>query len=364
MSNGRQLQLWECNGSYQQTWAYDSDGWKVYIAGSATCFDLYEDQQYNGQQLHVWTCNDQGNQQWGLWDAPAPSGGGGGGGNVFPGDHCAYDVGGWPWFATESDLQNDPQWSAYFNAIYGGVPSWGYPICTGAFMFLWHLSVDATGVVQQPPEKSYSIFHQKGKKFNDGTYFSGTSFLEAIDVFAFIYNSNFFGASVPEGYWVEVSHTVFPGDKGAIWYYMAVGSGVWFNVGYTKVYNDHPDAVWDMLGSDCHDEGQDKGGGTPTECEQDFSSLYSVANDLGLDSIQITGHHDCLCGLEGQSSYKYNRLCPTEIIALKDPDGAAKGCSWLLRGGWEASSDCDCQEDFKSKTKSGKRVSYANCGAS
>lgn len=201
---------------------------------------------------------------------------------------------------------------------------------------------------------------------NNGDYFTSWSNLEAIDVFAYIYNPNLFGASVPEGYWTEVSHTQFPGDKGAVWYYMAVGSGVWFNVGKTAVYYDHHDAVGDFLGTECHDADQDhmEHSYYPTECEKDFPPLIAAANSVGLDSIQFTNHYDCVCGPEGYSSFKYNRLCPTEFIALKDPNGAGKGCSWLLQGGWEASATCDCHEEFSSINNYGHRVSYANCGTS
>lgn len=73
MSDGTQLMLWECNGLTQQTWAYDSDALRVYIAGTSTCLDFWHDQQWSGQALHVWGCNDGWNQQWDLWDAPAPS---------------------------------------------------------------------------------------------------------------------------------------------------------------------------------------------------------------------------------------------------------------------------------------------------
>lgn len=181
--------------------------------------------------------------------------------------------------------------------------------------------------------------------------------------YAYIYNSHYFGASVPAYYWVEVSHSVFPGDQGAVWYYMSVGSGVWFNVGNTAVYEDHPDGVANILGQKCKDEPQDHGK-IKTECEKNFPALYTAGSNMGLNSIQFTGHHDCTCGPVGVSSYKYNRWCPTEIIALDDSSGGGNGCSFLLAGGWAATSGCNCQEGFKSGTRGGTSVSYANCGAS
>jgi hypothetical protein len=291
---------------------------------------------------------------------PSPSSG-----NVFPSDHCQYDTGAWPTFNSQQDLENDQYWSAYFTTIYGGVPSSGYPICPGAFQFLWQHAAQQSGVAQAPTDCSTGggFFSPTGNELGDGTFYTGNSFLEARDVYGFIYNSKLFGASVPANKYVEVSHTVFPGDKGAIWYYMSVGSGVWINVGNTAVYNDHADAVSDILGSSCHDEAQDTFGLHPTECEQDFTNLYSAAQGKGLNTIQITGHHDCTCGPVGDSSYKYKRWCNTEIIYLEDPNGGGNGCTQALKGGWEATADCNCQENYKSSTREAAAVSYANCGS-
>jgi len=364
-SDGTQLFLWECNDQGQQKWAYDDDLSRLYIDGSATCWDMYdEDSQDNGQKMHVWQCFDgQTNQQWHYWDSVAPR-------FVFPDSHCAYDVGSadWPRFESQSDLENDPVWSQYFNRIYGDVPYWGYPICTGSFQFLWHLAADEAQIASNPMQCKDEA-NPFGQELWDGQYFTRQSGVEAISVFAFIYNSKYWGASVPQNNWVEVSHTVFAGDKGAIWYYMAVGSGVWINVGKTAVYEDHPSLVWDLLQTDCHDSVQDTGP-SPTECEDDFQAVYDAAISVGLDTIQITQHHDCLCGPIGTSSYMYNRRCPTEIIFLDDPNGAALACNSYLKGGWEAANDCNCDESFNSEREqmgdldtAPLIVGYANCGA-
>jgi len=205
-------------------------------------------------------------------------------------------------------------------------------------------------------------------KIGPGEHYLGNSFLEAMDVYSYISNPSLLGVAVPGYTWVEVTHTVFPGDLGVMWFYMSVGSGVWFNVGNTAAYDDHSDAVSEILQSDCHDETQDTYGDIPTECELDFPDLYETArSSLGLNSIQFRNHHDCMSGGdEGESSYKYNRHCMTEIINLDDP-GAENGCGNSNKGGWEASTDCDCTEEYKSETrdetKVGGPVSYANCGA-
>lgn len=288
---------------------------------------------------------------------------------IFPSDHCSYATGDWPWFGSQQDLENDQYWSAYFTRVYGAVPTWGYPICTGAFQFLWHQATIDTGIVTQKPVQCNGPIGQPsgGAELSDGSYFVGRAQLEAIGVFAYIYNPNFFGAEIPANNWVEVIHTTFPGDEGAIWYYMGVGSGVWFWTGNTRAFYDHHDAVRDLLGSDCHDRPQNHMDHSdwPTECESDFPAVYAEGMKQGIDSIQFTNHYDCTCGPAGPSSWKNYRLCPTEIIALGDPDGAAKGCSKLLqKGGWEASADCNCREDFDAYGPGGKdTVHYANCGS-
>jgi hypothetical protein len=206
-----------------------------------------------------------------------------------------------------------------------------------------------------------------GQELAHGTYFSGSSFLDAAHIFGNIYNPEFFHASAPAKLWVEVSHTAFPGDVAATWYYMAVGSGVWLNVGVTKTYRDHPDMVKDILGQSCSDDAGDHFGPNPTECEKNFPAVFPAAKAKGLNTIQLTHHYDCTCGPKGDSSFKYFRLCPTEIVALDNTVGGGSGCWGQLRGGWEASAGCNCDETFTDTTNDPDNCqngcNYANCGA-
>merc|ERR1711865_429686 len=271
---------------------------------------------------------------------------------VFPENHCQYDSPNWPTFNSPQDLQNDPSWSAYSTRIYGGVPSSGYPICVGAFQFLWPQTLADTEVKMPTPTECAGEDGQ-GQELATGTYYTGNTVQEPKGLYGLIYNPKYYGASVPGNTWVETSHQVFPGDRGATWHYMAVGSGVWINVGNTIAYNEHSDGVADLLGTSCHDAGH-YGAPTPTECEMDFDSLWKAASSQGLNSVQFTGHHDCLCGPVGESSWNYNRQCPTEIIMVDQDGGSA--CSDSLKGGWRASANCNCDESPTSG------VSYSNCG--
>jgi len=64
LSDGTQLQLWECSGADSQNWNMNYDTWSMSLKGSSTCWDFWEDQQWNGQALHVWQCNGLDNQQF------------------------------------------------------------------------------------------------------------------------------------------------------------------------------------------------------------------------------------------------------------------------------------------------------------
>jgi len=155
---------------------------------------------------------------------------------------------------------------------------------------------------------------------------------------------------IPDNHWVEVQHAAFAQDKDAAWYYLAFGSAVWWNVGKTKVFHDHP-AASRWIGSKCKDDAGHTG--KPTECEQDFNEWYKFARNQGVDSLQFTHHYDCTCGEQGPSSVNHNRLCPTEIIDVNaNPSGAGAGCaSTNYKAGWAASQDCSCDDSLM----------YSNC---
>jgi len=383
-SDGMQLMLWECNGSPQQTWGYESG--QILIAGGNACMDKWGDNWDSGQDLHVWECSGADNQQWGLFDTDQP--------NLYPAwprDKCQFNTDpAWPAFATQADLENDQWWSVYFINVYGEIPTWGYPICPGAFQFLWQGAVKNSGVVTTDPidcaPNAAPTYKGEGDELAEGSYYVNNAFLDAQEVFSFIYNSGLRGRHVPRNHWVEVIHTVFPGDIGVAWYYMAVGSGVWFNVGETAVYNDHADAMAIELNGACIDSGQNTWADVDpvssigaTECENNkpktgeegtgFKPLWEAVLSQGRVSVQFLNHYDCTCGPQGDSSYKYDRHCPTEIVDLQDTD-AENPCSNLLRGGWEAGKDCGCNRDFKSLTKNVDEktgaflyAGYSNCGA-
>lgn len=353
------------NALPEQAWVYQHSG-AIYQHKGPKCMGVergYTSEFYWG--LHMMNCdNSQGRIfEWcSVEDCPPPIPPSVG---VFPDDHCKYDAStdavSWPRFDTEQDLKNNKEWKAYFEAIYGGIPAFGYPICTGAFQFLWKLAAQKAGVVGEPAHCVAG--HPGGQDLPDGWYYVGSGIAEATTVFSYISNHHLAGAVVPSGHWVEVSHTSFGGDVGATWFYMSVGSGVWYNVKQSAVFREHNRAVWAVLGVHCSDNPNDKAGNAPTECEKNFPGLYDAVRNLGYESMQFTHHYDCTCGSHGQSSFPdHSRLCPTEIVDLQDLDGASKSCVHF-KGGWEASTSCHCKESVRSDSRMGHKVSFSNCGA-
>ena len=57
-------------------------------------------------------------------------------------------LGGWPKFSNAASLAADP-WGAYMKAVYGAVPSNGYPMCMGDF-WMFHTGVPGFDKLKKP----------------------------------------------------------------------------------------------------------------------------------------------------------------------------------------------------------------------
>lgn len=61
-NNGARVQVWECNGSVQQTWTLQGNELR---SGAGLCLDVHApDQENNGGRVQVWTCNGSRQQTW------------------------------------------------------------------------------------------------------------------------------------------------------------------------------------------------------------------------------------------------------------------------------------------------------------
>lgn len=64
-NNGARVQVWDCNGTIQQTWAFAGRAIK---SGAGKCLDVHApDQRNNGAKVQVWDCNGSPQQTWD-WD--------------------------------------------------------------------------------------------------------------------------------------------------------------------------------------------------------------------------------------------------------------------------------------------------------
>eukprot|EP00403_Amphidinium_massartii_P003058 CAMPEP_0178376226 /NCGR_PEP_ID=MMETSP0689_2-20121128/3292_1 /TAXON_ID=160604 /ORGANISM="Amphidinium massartii, Strain CS-259" /LENGTH=385 /DNA_ID=CAMNT_0019996239 /DNA_START=29 /DNA_END=1184 /DNA_ORIENTATION=+ len=109
-------------------------------------------------------------------------------------------------------------------------------------------------------------------------------------------------SGIPPNTWVEVSHCVnkaemfnvsWPGKPYiGIWFYVATGSGMWFNVGRTRVFDNHLNAVDELLSIDpytvCRKNGRD--------CAHLLPQVLLAARAMGLDTIQFVRRSDMRCG--------------------------------------------------------------------
>lgn len=265
--------------------------------------------------------------------------------NVYMPD-CSLAAPGWPTFNTADDLQADSDWAHYFNTVYGGIPSSGYPICVGSFT-----TIAVRGASDKIVE---NVQHCDDTTVDDGTLvYAMTPWIEPSqnsvqDVVTHIYSLKNVKHAVPSNMWVEVQHLHSRGDRGEAWYFLEFGSAVWFNVGNTIVFEDHPDASKYFLSAECNERHPDS---PHTECESDFVDWYVEARKQKYESIQFTSHYDCGCGEEGPSSWTHNRLCHTEIIDFNAPCND-NGCgSDNYKAGWAAQHDCDCDTSKE----------YSNC---
>ncbi|GAA3529744.1 glycoside hydrolase family 16 protein [Nonomuraea rosea] len=60
-ANGTAVQLWDCNGSGAQSWAWNSDG---SVRALGKCMDVTAASTANGAQVQLYDCNGTGAQRW------------------------------------------------------------------------------------------------------------------------------------------------------------------------------------------------------------------------------------------------------------------------------------------------------------
>lgn len=106
----------------------------------------------------------------------------------------------------------------------------------------------------------------------------------------------------PSGSWVEVTHCCCDLDNNGYFFYLAIGSGIWYNVGNTIIFPDHIDAY-------CYFNNIDKQtlNSYEIECLNSPKSLdsknYMAARNAGYDSIQFVYRYE-MNDFTGAAMYK------------------------------------------------------------
>ena len=126
---------------------------------------------------------------------------------------------------------------------------------------------------------------------------------------------------------VEVSHQKDPfGDEHyGMWFLYAKGSGVYADIGRTKIFNDHGDA-YDFFNA------------------QGNENMCKAAASQGFDSVQFIQHHDQYnypCAAKIGVPYMNMEIVMVTMVGSY-PCGQAAGTAPGLRAGWQGTKPCKC----------------------
>ena len=117
----------------------------------------------------------------------------------------------------------------------------------------------------------------------------------------------------------EVTHRVGDLTNSGMWFYWARGSGVYFDLGRTRVFRDH-----EAMATTCN----------LTSWEDDVALTSCGRERLGLDSIQFTHHNEQI--------FKYEILS-TQIYRGTQTNGCPdKQHAGLFSKGWDGVLPCVC----------------------
>ena len=262
---------------------------------------------------------------------------------------------GWlPVFNSAAELEAHPMWAAYFRHVYGELPN-RFPIDISDFQILyekylphghleslatWHGDSKAKGCPHSPlqiyrhmsvidaPRTAY-VWHppQLSLAAEEFGAFSEAEKVGHADVNFWKKWGNY--AAHPGNSNVEVTHctgrVVSRCEQHSTWMYAQKGSGVFYNLGRTKAFDAHADAVQHFLpGNKC------KWG----HCEHEYEKLFAAAAKAGYDSLQFTHVGDQLCGL-------------TSIEIVATYGNGTQVCDLEYRSGWNGDKPCACQADLK-----------------
>lgn len=158
-----------------------------------------------------------------------------------------------PIFNNKEEFDNS-KWKDYYDVIYGKdtVKSSDFPIDTSKLCILYADVLKNTVGININPDNYKNVCPK-----NENDVYSNMSNDHDIPNTFTLYKLPPY-KPIESNIFVEVTHCTDPevesNENVGAWYYYAPGSGIYFNVGNTKAYNDHNDAAKDLLGIDCDTE--------------------------------------------------------------------------------------------------------------
>ena len=231
---------------------------------------------------------------------------------------------GWPRFNSAADLVANAPWASYFGMVYGTLPT-TFPVCVFDFGVL-----NKTAYIEAGLSGTRSLV-------------TNTSVLTEGDLFDGAFGYQIFHSSwvpAPNNTWVEVAHSVLPTELEGMWAWRTRGSGIWYNIGRTKVFPTpsdpaliHHDAI-EFLSANCSKRS------TPFWPLQESVIFGFCAREKGFDSIQFAPQD----GEVPTGTFGLPAL--TEIVLVNlDGDkncGVGDPSNTSLRMGWLAEKQCAC----------------------
>jgi len=237
---------------------------------------------------------------------------------------------GWPRFQSGEELLAS-SWSSYFLDVYGEIPS-KYPVC------IYDLQVLDENAFRKANITGHEVVTATDVKEGDlFPILDGRTMLTA--QMLGIYHESW--KALPDHAWAEVTHTAFPTEAEGFWAWRTRGSGIWYNIGKTKVFRTpanpllvHREAIA-FLSANCSRN-------IKAWPQQESDIFGFCAREKGYDSIQFeprvgqkpTGTFSGLTGL-------------FEMVLVnmdgKHECGVEDASRTPLREGWQASRRCDCE---------------------
>ena len=302
--DGTRLQLWSCKDVDGQKWSLT--GGHLVNQKSGKCIDAAaEEYPDDGTTLQLWKCNGDDHMKW---SSPAPG--------PQPGST-------WPQFASRDDLQKSP-WGHYFTSLYGELPT-SYPLRLSDF---WCFYLDKMQAAAVAPPASVgqcptSAGAPAGQRYDENNAYSSKDLTWLWQPLSSTPPYDGF----PSHSIVEVSHKKDPfGDEHhGMWFLYGKGTGVFLDIGNTKIFDDHSDAE-KYFGAH----------GNEDMCQK--------AAAKGYDSIQFIRHPDATnypCAQGIGASWMNMEIVATRLVGTY-PCGQAHGTAAALRAGWNGEKPCKC----------------------